>query len=378
MMVLLFFTLLFTLTPKSLALPAEFATNQSTGVTHFNPQKVAAGYNLVTTWTDESGCLVFSSDGKRSHNFPGIFCQFIPGQGLVSVVNSEVVFYDTQLKEKWRRKYEVHHDMFVATDEKVIYLLSYRPVLNPVVSWNILSETIIGLDYNGKEVYHWETVDHTNELLTTYRPRAVFTQINSRYEMAHMNSLEVLTKDYPQNGKAFKKGNFLVSLLLYGALAVIDRHTGRVAWTYQHPEVGLEIHSARILRDGRLVYFKNTDLSRGGSEVRILNPATGNIDWRFSSGDKTDFFSRRFGHVMELENGHLLVTFNPCKDKDSCNDYRTVAANQAGGRAIEISLDKEIVWQWVYGAGEKGTMKEVYQVRRVPETDLVDFAAWLK
>ena len=62
--------------------------------------------------------------------------------------------------------------------------------------------------------------------------------------------------------------------------------------------------------------------------------------------------------MEELPNGNLLITDNP----------------KRGGRAFEMTLDKEVVWEWANTHfDDNGKRTEVFRVKRLPAENFVDF-----
>ncbi|MBN2565425.1 MAG: hypothetical protein JXB46_06910, partial [Candidatus Eisenbacteria bacterium] len=147
-----------------------------------------------------------------------------------------------------------------------------------------------------------------------------------RGDVLHTNALEVLDGRLGNVHRAFKQGNVLVSMRTLSMIAVIDMTTELVDWAL----VGSwkMQHDPSVLDDGDILMFDNNG-NEGMSRVIEIDPATGNVTWEYKGAEPPDFYSQMCGTAARLPNGNTLTT-----ESDA-------------GRAIEITPDGEIVWEYL-------------------------------
>jgi hypothetical protein len=89
----------------------------------------------------------------------------------------------------------------------------------------------------------------------------------------------------------------------------------------------------------------------GESRVIEIDPLTQEVAWRYGEGRREGFFSEANGFVQRLPNGSTLITIS------------------AEGRAIEVTPDRKIAWEYdsPFRAGEKKELvATLHQVEGVP------------
>jgi len=358
-------------------------TPKSQGVLYHDRGRAFPGLNILTDWGDVSGCPIFDNDGAVLAKLPGLFCTFVPGAGVVLVNGDKVMLLGPDLKPRWQFAEQVHHDISYSPERREIAYLGYARDQKSIPGVTLVSDTIWLRDISGRELFHWNSIDHLRQITEMFKPWDLFTPFfevhpayPEQYAMGHLNSVQIIPPGMERDGPAFRSGNLLVSFLFYGAIAVIDRNTGEIIWHSELARPKLELHSPHFMPDGRIVFFKNRDETDPRSSLMILNPRTGRIEWEYV-GEPKQFYSLRFGHVQVLPNGNFLVTDNPCVDLEDCRaprpDANAIPAT-AGGHAFEIGLDKKIVWEWASGRfDDNGHRGEIYRVQRVPTSEADDF-----
>jgi hypothetical protein len=361
-------------------------TGRDAGVLRFNKKMAFDGVNLVTAWFESGGCELMNNEGKELKRFPGDFCVFVPGWGMLLADERGVSLVDGKMSTVWEKPYRFHHDIGMSADKKEIFFLIYRADAKVFPGVTVQTDAIIGLDRAGKEIFRWDSMSELSEIVRALKPPRLFYHFklskdvnddSGNFEMGHLNAVSVIPPGFEKNGRAFKAGNLLVSFLTYGALAVIDRETRKIVWSYQDREKYLVTHSPRLMADGRIVYFKNfaRNDNEPKSEIEIIDPKTNHVDWSYSPPQEAAF-SVRFGQVEPLPNGNLLVTDDACQIGYGCEVMPGDLFRHAsmGGRAYEITMDKKIVWEWANPQFDKnGERKETYRVQRLPESELQDF-----
>jgi hypothetical protein len=346
--------------------PSKISRSDRGQVLRFDPKRAQPGLMLKTAWIQDDGCSVFTLEGQKLWEGPGDFCAFAPGVGVFMMGEKKILLYDRKFKLAWEHPDPwAHHDLQVYPAVRELFYLSYAVQYVPAIGAKVKSDIVIGLDFSGKEIFRWDSLTALPELIPLLKPSTLFffnEGADFEYQTLHLNSVQRLEKDFPAMGPAFTKGNLLLGIRNFGAMCIVDRKTKKVLWAYRdkQSDVGTGIHSARFLNDGKIVFFRNGQrgLGTAHSEIVVIDPSTQREVWNYKASEPDVFSSEQFGHVEVMANGNFLVTDNP----------------DLLGRAFEITPDKKIVWEWVNDRiHEQKHLDEVYQVTRIPESDVVDF-----
>ena len=110
-------------------------------------------------------------------------------------------------------------------------------------------------------------------------------------------------------------------------------------------------HDPRILENGHLLLFDNNRKGAGQSAVQEYDPASMEVVWEFRGTPEEPFYTRSCGVSQRLPNGNTLMT-------ESDN-----------GRAIEVTPEKDIVWEFYspHRAGENDEfVATLFEVKRLP------------
>jgi hypothetical protein len=168
-------------------------------------------------------------------------------------------------------------------------------------------------------------------------------------DIFHTNTLTLLDGRIADTLDAFKKGNVLTSFRYLNTIAVVDLEKEEIVWAYSGNF--RRQHDPKILANGHLLLFDN---NRGGlhqSGVQEYDPATMKLMWEFRGTPQRPFYSRSCGAAQRLPNGNTLIT-------ESDN-----------GRAIEVSSDKEVVWEF-YNPERAGEDRQyiatLFEMQRLP------------
>jgi hypothetical protein len=151
-------------------------------------------------------------------------------------------------------------------------------------------------------------------------------------DLLHPNTVAIFDGSQAHRSEIFKKGNVLISLRNISTIAIIDPEKREIvwalanAWKYQHEPV--------LLENGHILVFDNhaAHLTSTSAEERSriveFDPLTQQIYWEYPGDKTTPFFSSLQGSNQRLPNGNTLITES---------DY---------GRVIEVTPEKEIVWEF--------------------------------
>lgn len=281
---------------------------------------------------------------RRAHLFPnGDLLAIYEGLGLVKL--------DAQSRVLWAQRGGFHHDLAV-TAAGEIWVLDREGKIVPRVNpkEGILEDRVTVLGPDGR-------LRRRVSLLEAFE-RSPYASLLSRMERSgdtfHTNTLEMLDGRFAGRDPAFRKGNLLLSVLKLDALAILDPERGTIVWA----KTGSwrRQHQPTFLDNGDLLLFDNLGASPDParpdrSRVIELDPRTGAVHWQFGGGPGDDLFSKTLGSCQRLPNGDTLIT------------------ESEGGRAIEVSPDRRIVWEFnnPHRAGSRGELVAVlFEMVRLP------------
>lgn len=318
------------------------------------------GVNIVVPFTKTepggTGCFAMNMEGRKLGQFPGHICR-IGKMGLGMISEGRFTLYGPGLKPIFQADVPAHHHIEFSEARGEIFLSVLERIPGRQKAFDEVSY-ILGLDRTGKEIFRWRTMDHRLDLLKLYGNGDTDPD-HYLEDIGKMDSIQVIEKEIPRLAHlGFKPGNLLVAFDLCSCLAVIDRATHEIVWSYKpFDEFRDNIHTASITPEGNIVYFR-TNMSwmvrafgYSYSEVFELDPLTGENVWSYRADKSGEFYSGWSGSVQKLPNGNYLIS--------------------GGGAAFELTPDKHMVWKWVNPRRDpEGKPELFYRISRVDE------AAW--
>jgi outer membrane protein assembly factor BamB len=168
-------------------------------------------------------------------------------------------------------------------------------------------------------------------------------------DILHTNTLEILDGRLAGRHPAFRRGNLLLSVLELDTVAVLDPRSGEIVWALS--DLWRKQHQPTVVAGGRLLVFDNLGAGRERSRVLELDPFSREVVWRYGGDPATDLFSKTLGSCQRLPNGNTLIT------------------ESENGRALEVSPEGELVWEFVspHRAGERGELvAALFELERLP------------
>lgn len=348
----------------------------NTGVTRHVREKASGGYNFYVSGHDAQATLM-DMDGKVLHTWALPFSAAFPDEpptdradntqaywrrghlfenGDILAIHSHygVVRVDKDSKLKWAVKNSAHHHLEVAEDGNIYVLTRKRrifPEVNP--DKKVWGDAVDVISPDGQEI---RSVSVLQALLDSGFDEAK-GKLGTTGSLLHTNSLQVLDGQMASLIPAFKKGNILLSFRTLDMLAVLDMETEKIAWVKSGP--WLKQHDAFVLDGDSMIVFNN---NRGNkhSEVLIFNPKTDAMEWKFAGTREEPFYTSSCGANQLLPNGNVLAT------------------ESNFGRAIEISEDGEVVWEFIspHRAGSDNELiATLFDVDRMPSGFDVSWAS---
>ncbi|MBF0122113.1 MAG: hypothetical protein HQL21_01735 [Candidatus Omnitrophica bacterium] len=168
-----------------------------------------------------------------------------------------------------------------------------------------------------------------------------------KFDPFHANNIVNLEWDIP--GIA-KKGDWLVTVRHLDRIFIVAPEQERIVWQWgeniiSHP------HHATFLTGDQILLFDNGS-NKKSSRIIVVDIRSGKIVWQYGQKPGQEFFSNLRGSAQRLPNGNTLIA-----DSDS-------------GRAFEVTISGEVVWEWYVDflteGNNKGKRRAVSRIQRVP------------
>ncbi len=301
-----------------------FPTTTSEWVERYDPKKAWTGYLLV--FYRRVTPILIDMNGTIVHSWPKVRgvgrMRLTKGGELLAIcTESSVRSIDWDGKLLWEFHPPgddfPHHDLIQLNNGHALIICADKKT-----GYDYLVE----VNRQGKVASRWDSREFAGKRLELLRekPRAG--------DATHLNSVQEVPPNrwYDEGDERFRPGNLLVSARHLNTVFVLDRRTGQVTWSYgkgldwQHEAVMIEKGQPE---EGNILIYNNAATGRYGkkeSEVLQVNPITKSVDWRYR---QKYFFTATGGMQQPLPNGNLLIS--------------------SGGRLLEVTREKEIVWQWI-------------------------------
>jgi outer membrane protein assembly factor BamB len=198
------------------------------------------------------------------------------------------------------------------------------------------SDYLVEMTIDGQIVWQWRSWEHFDpeiDIITAIQDR--------REEWAHANGVAELPN-----------GDVVVSFRTISTVIIVDRKTGEITWKLGAPPLSGQ-HAPTPLPNGNLLIFDNgphrLDHPMPFSRILEIEPGTKKIVWKYQEKRESDFFSPRISNAHRLPNGNTLI----CE-----GDF---------GRLFEVTMDGELVWEYVnpfFGDSPTGPNNRVFRAYR--------------
>jgi len=348
--------------------PCERVSPGLLGVRCYERGRCFDGYTLFSQAFGEVEYLI-DMNGLVVHTWPVTHSQLAE---LLPTGNLMVDDYGHGISEltprgetvwEWRGPY--HHDFYCKPDGNVVLLVErwespldglYLPGTEPGQS---RTDGILEVDQQGNVCWEFWFGDHLAELaqqsgLPLPVPYARRDEQGRYHDLglsdwAHANTIELLPET-PLGARdaRFRRGNMLFSLRALDIIGVIDPESEEIVWAWGLGELDGQ-HQPTMLDDGNILIFDN-GTARGFSRAVEMNPATGEVVWVYE--DRDGFFSPFRAGVQRLPNGNTLI------------------AESDAGRILEVTPDKELVWDFhtpFLGQRDGHQGRHIYRATRYSE-----------
>ncbi|RKZ41105.1 MAG: hypothetical protein DRQ49_06130 [Gammaproteobacteria bacterium] len=291
-------------------------------------------FPFSSVWTNPPHIAFPVSDdfitGRKAHLYPNgdLLAIYVGngdtpwGYGLVKIdKNSKVI---------WKYAEHVHHDVDVGSDGKIYTLIqeiTTEKIPGIALAPPMIEDSIVILSPQGQELKRLSisNVFRNSDFSSILK----WPANNSKGDIWHTNTVEVLDKQFAALFPFLKEGQVLVSMRNVDTIAVIDLDNERVVWATRGPWHWQ--HDPDFLSNGNMLIFDNLGHRGKGGESRIIefDPMTMEIIWQYTGDDKDILFSRTMSSQQRLPNGNTLIT------------------ESKNGRILEVTREKEIVWEFL-------------------------------
>lgn len=387
-------------------------------------KEFCAGYTLYSTPSpraspDQHATLI-DMDGNIIHEWSitGFPAKMLPGGSLLgSKTVRDAIHQDTIdfVQESWSGQIEwsfnswdddntgimmsrQHHDYqregnpvgyfspgqnFVSKG-KTLILAHYNEYVKNVSREKIRDDVIYEVDWNGNLTgFEWHASDHIEEMGFNFFARIgiyffpgtnIFLIRLLRGDWLHVNSVSLLGKNhwYDEGDERFHPENIVIDSREANIIAIICRETGKIIWRVgpsysKFYEEGRKLgqiigpHHAHMIPEGlpgegNILVFDNGGTAGYGllgmaskrrffSRVIEFDPITLDIVWEYT---QKNFYSALVSSAQRLPNGNTLIT-------EGCS-----------GRIFEVTVDNEIVWEFVSESKDIFGKNLVYRAYRIP------------
>jgi hypothetical protein len=350
-----------------------------TGVVFHNHEVACPGYHLYISrrsgmvhLMDMEGHDVHLWDCHQLESKGGFHHVHLLENGDLYVIRESVALLriDWNTNLIWRKKFSAHHDIAVLDDGSCYVphrkLHGYRDL-------KVSFDVILHLDEQGQEIDRWCTYQHLDEMkealdtrvfldtildsilaggsaqggISSDVKRALGRRGNKKVDHFHLNTIEVLPATaLGERDARFAQGNLLVCFRNVNQIAVLERGTYRILWSWGAGELEWP-HQPTLLPNGHILIFDN-GVEREFSRVVEMEPLSGDIVWEYVADTPENFYTTGGGSAQRLANGNTLI----------CETNR--------GRVFEVNHDGEIVWMWVNPATWGKRRETVYRMERLP------------
>ena len=147
-------------------------------------------------------------------------------------------------------------------------------------------------------------------------------------DVLHANAVQYIDRTTAARFPFAEEGHLLLSMREMDTIALLDPTTKSIVWA----DTGLwrRQHEPQFLDNGRILLFDNQGHRGPEGITRVIeyDPVTHTIDWSYAGTFEEPLISAIYGSQQRLPNGNTLIV-------ESTN-----------GRAIEVTPDGRIVWDF--------------------------------
>ena len=346
-------------------LSGRYVAPDGSGIVTWVPDRVWPGVNLYTSG-DAPTVRLMSLEGEELHTWTCPYRRALPdgfetgetdyvrrarllenGDLLVLYQGGGVARLDRDSNVLWATAEPAFNDLHVGSDGR-LRLISKRPVpIREVAGFErapareVLEDSVAVLSLEDGAVLERVSILRA---LAGSPFRGVLDPLPAGPDILHANTVRLLSERVHE---PFAAGQVLVSLRQIDTLAAIDVESRAAVWAQRGP--WRRQHEPTLLPGRRLLLFDNRGGAHGSSRALELDFDTGETVWEYQDVD-----SPEAGTCRRLPNGNTLIT------------------ESERGRALEVTADGEVVWEWVspHRAGPDGELiATLFELERYTVSD---------
>ena len=333
-------------------------------ITNYDTALSMKGLNCI------SGCKYYNMQGIAVRTIKGSLCVAVDGHRYAGKYAPGIFAMFSDHDTVWTLPIEAHHEILLDEDSNIVVLSREHMDFNN--RRNLSVEVLYTITQQGKVIGRQSFTDLYGQL-QKFLPISPDSIVSNNRKVAgqfpyhasaffdtslfHINSVQILPPNaLEKTDSTFAHGNFLISDFLNNFVAIVGRKDFRIRWLYYQSESCMGQHAARMLPDGRMMFFVNNLHNSAGhlySAVRIIDPVSKNTVWEYSGTPPESLQSVTQGYCQYLGNGNILITIN---------NY------VVGGKryVLEVTPDKKIVWEWhPHLLDNSSPLEDFYRVDRV-------------
>jgi hypothetical protein len=280
-------------------------------VTHYDPERSAPGYNLISN-RDLTSAQLFDARGVvvREWKDPGAnhwSNAELQSNGDLLVTGSEQV--DTKGSNfllrmswdgevVWRSEINAHHDAEIRPDGLVATLtFNFRRIPEIDAEHEVKDHGVALLTPDGELIEEHSLYDLLCGDPSQFKCEKVPPKTAAGVtfiDLLHTNSLEFMHRpELEGRHPLYASSNVLVSIRHQDTIAVFDLEAGKLVWSWGRGEISGQ-HDATVLANGNILLFDNgVGLDR--SRILEIDPLSKEIVWEYQAENPSDFFSLRKG-----------------------------------------------------------------------------------
>ena len=344
------------------------------GVTILDPRRASKGWSLYVSMLSQEAVLI-DELGRTLHRWkapeasgqsagsektmPQWFRTvrlFRNGDILAQTDFGPLMRLDKESNVLWKSEgIKSHHDVDVSDEGEIFALASSGHTYSRELGGMVSPDWIVKVSPSGQErrrVSFLQALSRGgfDQVVDEFKLYQQEMKGLKKFDITHLNTIEILGESVPGLPQAFRPGNLLLSSPTINRLFILDFDIGKVVWTqkgtfrYQHHPT--------LLANGRILLFDNRGAGDDRSRILEIDPATGADLWRFGMGSAASFQSRCCGRVHPLPNGNMLVVVS------------------MEGHAFEVTRDREVVWEFTIQERLLGKMPILNDLMRIDPTHL--------
>jgi len=340
---------------------------QGSGVVVDDKARAYSGVTLITSmWGDyRNGINLIDMDGKVLHQWRVSFNQIwsdtpdfpklkihdwdVDIHGALLYPDGSVVFnfeygglvkIDKCSRVIWKLARETHHS--IKKDDDGNLWVPARKVHQkaddhfPILKSGIEEDLILKISPDGKVIQEIPVLSaiYKSDLAGLLLGVKNADTSNALTDIGHLNSIDVLSRNWAKQFPMFSAGDLLISLRNLNLVMVIDPVTEKVKW-WTMGSFAFQ-HDAHFMEDGRIGLLDNRGEVENplgvellGSRIMAINPATKQETVLYRSGADNFFHTPIRGKQQFLPNGNILIT------------------EWAAGRVFEVDKDGRVVWNYL-------------------------------